>query len=205
MSPAPAVRATAAIRHLAIPVLAFAMRILLFPFAALLFALPAKADKFWFSDPAARQAAEGSLPDMIAGVLLSADADTYRIRTVGGELVLAKKSVVRVEKDGLTVEAIERAEKDAADALAAANRERELRRQIGAKEREIRAAEAAVKKGAKKPVDASAPTTDPAPTFDPVLDVAKPRDGRGDELRRLFEETGDRDLLRALRLHRRMR
>jgi len=181
------------------------MRILLFPLAALLFTVPAKADKFWFSDPAANRAAEGSLPDMIAGVLLGEDADVYRIRTVGGELVLAKKSVVRVEKDGLTVEAIERAEKEAADALAAANRERELRQQIGKKEREIRAAEAATKKGAGKPVEASAPATVEPPTFDPVLGVGKPRDGHADELRRSFELTGDRDLLRALRLHRRMR
>src|SRR5678816_1351488 len=159
---------------------------------------PAKADKFWFSDPAAQKdAVENSSPDYIQGVLLSEDADGYHIRVAGGELVLAKKLVFKVEKDDMTVDAIVKAEKASAEAQALANKERELQQQIARKERELKAAEASAHKGGAKAVDASlqtAPAPAPAP-FDPVLGVA---DGRGDVLRQTqlaFQETHDRDYL----------
>jgi hypothetical protein len=184
------------------------MRFLPLSACALLFALPAKADKFWFSDPAAaKNAPAGATPDCIQGVLLSEDATSYTIRIVGGELVLAKKSVVKVEKDGLTLENIVKAEKDAAEALALANKERGLQQELARKERELKAVEASARRSNARAVDASA-TTEPAPsTFDPVVGVAR---GVSDveaqlELKRLYEETRDQAYLTALRKLRRAR
>lgn len=185
------------------------MRFLPLTACALLFALPAKADKFWLSDPAAQKNAEATSPDILEGVLLAEDADGYHIRVVGGELVLAKKLVFKIEKDDLTVEAIVKAEKDAAEALALANKERELQQQIARKEREIRAAEATARKGGGKAAEASladAPQAAP-PVFDPVLGTSLGI-GRGNlllETKLAYEQTGDRTYLRTLRQLRRMR
>jgi hypothetical protein len=183
------------------------MRFIPLSACALLLALPAKADKFWFSDPAtAKNAPAGSSPDCLQGVLISEDATSYHIRVVGGELVLAKKSVVKVEKDGLTLENIQKSEKDAADALALANKERTLKQELDRKERELRAVEASARHGNARPVEASAPRPEVAPpTFDPVLGVAR---GVSDvatqlELKRLYEETGDQSYLTDLRRLRR--
>lgn len=149
------------------------MRILTLTLAALALAAPAQADTFWFSDPAARQdAPEGSQPDCIVGVLLGEDADGYRVRVVGGEVLLPKAAVVKIDKDDLTVAAIEQAEREAAEALAAANRERELRLQIGRKEREIRIAEAAMRKSSSAPTAGKPPAVE-EPAYDPVVGVAR--------------------------------
>jgi hypothetical protein len=182
------------------------MRILPLTACALAFALPAKADKFWLSDPATQP--EGSTPNYIHGVLLAEEGDAWRIRIVGGEVVLPKQAVFSVEKDDLTVDAITAAEKDAAEALAAANRERELQQEIARKERELRLAERAAKRSAQ-PAEASARPVAPAPApaYDPVLDVVPPA-GLA-ELQRAariaFEQTGDRAYLRELRRLRRLR
>lgn len=185
------------------------MRFLPLSACALLFALPAKADKFWLSDPAAnKNAPANSSPDVIQGVLLSEDATSYHVRIVGGELVLAKKRVFKVEKDGLTVDNIVKAEKDASEALALANKERGLKQELDRKERELKAAEATAHRGNAKPVDASMNTAEAAPsTFDPVVGVAR---GVSDaeaqlELKRLYEATRDQTYLTALRKLRRAR
>ncbi len=177
---------------------------------AALFALPAKADKFWLSDPADKDAAAGSSPNVIEGVLLAEDAEGYHIRVVGGELVLPKKAVFKVEKDDLSLDAIVKAETDGAEALAAADRERVLQQEIARKEREIRLTEAATRRASARPAEASAPAAAPAaaPVFDPVLDVA-PVPATLAELQRAarlaFEQTGDRAYLRELRQLRRLR
>jgi hypothetical protein len=186
------------------------MRTLPLVAVALLLAVPAKADKFWLSDPAAKDAAPGSTPNVIDGVLLAEDATSYHIRIVGGEIVLPKKAVFKVEKDDLSLDAIVKAEKDSADALAAANRERELQQQIASKEREIKLAEAASRRAAARPVEASAPAVVPATApaqYDPVLDIAPPTNLP--ELQRAarmaFEQTRDRAYLKELRQLRRLR
>lgn len=180
------------------------MRILPLTACALLFALPAKADKFWLSDPAAQDPA--STPHLIHGVLLGEDADGYHVRVVGGELVLAKASVFKIEKDDLTVAAIEKSEKDAAEALALADKERTLKQQIAAKERQLKAAEAAAKKSDARAVDASAAKAAPAEGYDPVLGVAVTnRKARAAELVAAYAATGDRAFLKALRQLRRYR
>ena len=96
------------------------MRILAPLLCALTCAVPAKADTYWFAEPPAATE-ENPVFDCIRGVLLSEDADNYVLRVVGGELTVAKKRVVRVDKDDLTVEAIAKMEADAAAALAKAN------------------------------------------------------------------------------------
>lgn len=73
--------------------------------------LPGTApDKFWL-DSAAGANAEGSRPAVVEGVLLGEDATSYHVRVAGGEIWLPKSQVVKVEKDGLTVEALEQQEK----------------------------------------------------------------------------------------------
>lgn len=92
------------------------MRILLLPLFALCLQVPAKADKFWLSDPAAQQnAPEGSTPNVIEGVLIAESDEGYHVRTVGGEILLPKKSVFRIEKDSLSIDAIIQQEQQAAE------------------------------------------------------------------------------------------
>ena len=193
--------------RLARHVLPFGMRFLPLTACALLFALPAKADKFWLSDPAAQKGAPAtSSPDLIHGVLLGEDADGYHIRIVGGEVVLPKKLVFKVEKDDLTLDAITKSEKDAAEALAAADKERALQQQVARKERQLKAAEAAAKRSETKPAEAAAPKAVAVDAFDPALGVAVL--GRGDLMREAqlaYEATGDRSYLKALRQLRRQR
>lgn len=176
------------------------MRIFSITACALLLALPAKADKFWLSDPAAQKnAAAGSSPDVIEGVLLAEDAEGYHIRIVGGELVLAKKSVFQVEKDGLTLDAIVKAEKDAAEALALANQERGLQAAVTKKEREVRAAEASARKSDTKATEGKAVEAG----FDPVVDRAPSRTDLVRDAMLAYESTRDRAYLRAARQLRR--
>ena len=103
------------------------MRLIPLIVCTLLLSVPAKADKFWLEDPEShKNAAAGSSPAVIEGVLLSEDADGYHVRTVGGEVVLAKKSVFKIEKDGLTLDAIVKAEGAKAQANQAADQERQM-------------------------------------------------------------------------------
>lgn len=152
------------------------MRFPLLCAAALLFALPAKADKFWLVDPAAaKNATAGSSPEVIEGVLIGQDQDGYHVRIVGGELLLAKKSVFKVEKDELTIEAIVKAEQAAAAKADAQNRDRELQQAEARKVRDIQILEAAARR-TKAEVQAAQAQQVPAPQagFDPVLGVMRP-------------------------------
>jgi hypothetical protein len=142
----------------------------------LLFALPAKADKFWLADPAAaKNTAAGSSPEVIEGVLVAEDQDAYHIRVVGGELLLAKKSVFKVEKDGLTLEAVVKAEKEAAEKAVAQNRDRELQQTEARKVRDIQVLEASARRTRAEVAEAQAQPVAPAaqPVFDPVLGVVR--------------------------------
>lgn len=177
---------------------------------ALLLTAPAKADKFWLSDPNAKaEAPADSSPDVIEGVLLAEDDDGYHIRTVGGELVLAKDSVFKIEKDGLTVDAIVKAEGDSQEALAQADRERRLAQDVARTERQIRVAEASARRAARA-VEADTGALDEAPApagFDPVLGVAA-RDGQYALMRDAqlaWTLTKDRRYLKLLRQLRRLR
>jgi hypothetical protein len=183
------------------------MRILPLSICALVFALPAKADKFWLTDPAAQKTASpGSSPEVVDGVLIAEDADNYHVRVAGGEMVLPKKAVFKIEKDDLTIETIVKGEKESAEKLALANRERVLKQQIAQKERDVRVAEASAKRSAKA-VEASSSKSEPVVPvagFDPVIGRATV--SSGDMVRQAllaYELTGDRAYLRAARQLRR--
>jgi hypothetical protein len=143
--------------------------------AALLALAPAaRADKFYFTtaDEDAK-ASEGSSASFVEGVLLKEESGFYFVRVEGGEIQLPKASVVRIEKDGLTVAQLEERERAAAERLAAANRDR----------RDVQAAEASTRKEA---AEAAAPAPQRElqvvvdfqglipnfrfKTFDPILD-----------------------------------
>lgn len=187
------------------------MRLIPLIACTLLLSVPAKADKFWLEDPEShKNAAAGSSPAVIEGVLLAEDADNYHVRTVGGEVWLAKKSVVKVEKDGLTVEAIAKAEADAAKANQAADQERQMAQAAERRAAQVKAVEASARREAAAPVEAAAPA--PAPieaAYDPIIDVIPSRTGvtHTELLRELtlaYELTGRRDILKALRIARRL-
>lgn len=166
----------------------------------------AKADRFWLSDPAAK-VPEGSAPNCIDGVLLAEGADGYHVRVVGGEVLLPKAAVFRVEKDGLTIEQIVQREQELASA----------RTPAGAPA----AVPAAAKKSAAAPVEATAkrseavpaPAAAPAPGkvdvgYDPVLHRKQPAPGASvadlrAELQLAWTLTKDKRYLIALRQLRR--
>ena len=113
----------------------------------------------------------------------------------------------KIEKDGLTLEAIAKTEKDTSETLTAANKEREMVRDIKKRERDVKVAEASARRSAR-PVEASARRSDaqpaPAPAYDPVLDVV-PQQAPLDPLaaKLAFEQTGDRSYLKLMRQLRR--
>jgi hypothetical protein len=179
------------------------MRILAPLLCALTCAVPAKADTYWFAEPPAATE-ENPVLDCIRGVLLSEDADNYVLRVVGGELTVAKKRVVRVDKDDLTVEAIAKMEADAAAALAKANEERELSQQIARTTLDVAVADAAARRDG--PVAPPAPAQAPVAPFDPVLGairfagVSKAQLIREATLRfRQTRSAADRRLMREVR------
>ena len=177
---------------------------------ALVLAVPAKADKFWLSDPDKQeQAAPGSTPDVVEGVLLLEDEAGYHVRVVGGEVVLPKASVFRVDADDMTLEAVTKAEGEARVRGARADEERRLAQQVRRTEREVRAAEAAARRSARA-VDASASRSRSvaAERFDAVLGVATGENTQFEEMREAraaWSRTGDRRYLEQLRRLRRLR
>lgn len=182
------------------------MRCLLLTATALLFALPAKADKFWLSDPA-ENAEAGSSPNVIDGVLVAENDDGYQIRVVGGEVFLAKKSVFKVEKDGLSLDDIAKAEQKAADASAAAERERLMAQAAAARAAKVKVAEASAGRSEAKAVDAAEMKV-PAPAgFDPVVrrTTGTPQSDLVRDAQVAWSLTKDRRYLKILRQLRRMR
>jgi hypothetical protein len=186
------------------------MRLIPLVVCSLLLSVPAKADKFWLEDPEShKNAAAGSSAAVIEGVLISEDADGYHIRTVGGEVVLSKKSVFRVDKDGLTVDAIVKAETDAAKTSQAADQERQMAQAAERRAAQVKAVEAAARREAAAPAEASAPAPAPVEAYDPIVDVVPSRAGiSGAELVRdltlAYEVTRNRFYLKPLRIARRL-
>ncbi|MGC6489605.1 MAG: hypothetical protein ACON4Z_18310 [Planctomycetota bacterium] len=182
------------------------MRYLPLLFGALLLAAPAKADKFWLSDPDAQAAAApGSSPDVLEGVLLAEEDGWLRIRVAGGEVRLPKSAVFRVDPDNLDLAAIRAAEQAAAADGARADEQRRARQR---QRREVRVAEASALRDARV-VEAVAPRrAAPSPRFDPVLGVTTGVDSQLKQMRaaeRAFALTRDRRYLKQLRRLRRLR
>jgi hypothetical protein len=185
------------------------MRILPFVLGILLLQVPAHADKFWLSDPAAKPA-EGSVADVVHGVLIAESDEGYHVRVVGGELILPKSSVWKIEKDDLSIDAIVKTEQDQADQLAAADRERQMAQAAARRARDVRAVEASASKAVDAAARATEPAVEPQPQFDPVVGVV-PEVGTMNqpallrELQLAWNLTHDRSYLKLLRQVRRMR
>ena len=186
------------------------MRFLPLILGALVLAVPAKADKFWLSDPAEQEkAAPGSAPDVVHGVLLLEDEAGYHVRVVGGEVVLPKASVFRVDSDDLTLEAVTAAEAESKGRGARANEERRLAQQVRRAERDVRIAEASARRSARSTAQASGTRrTAESERFDPVVGVSTGPNAQFEEIRAAraaWSRTGDRRYLRELRRLRRLR
>lgn len=179
------------------------MRTIPLVLGVLALAAHAKADKFWLEDPAvAAKATEGSSAAIIEGVLVAEKDGLYEIRTVGGTLFLAKASVFRIDRDDLTVEKVASAEQDAASALDAANQERRMLAEASSRERNLRAVEASVRR-----TEAPAPVQQVDLGFDPVLGIdldAVDMNTLRLQLRNTYNQTRDRNYLKAIRQLRRM-
>lgn len=183
------------------------MRIL--PLALLLGAVlapTARADKFHLGDAnAEKRVAAGANPDVLEGVLLAESATQYHVRIVGGEIWLQKRLVYKVERDGLTLADIVRAE------AALARQQQEAPAAVDAAVQGMRGrpVEAAVATPADvAPVAAAVAPV--APAFDPVIGRAVSGAALGDaglqrELKFAYSMTGDRQYLKLLRQVRRMR
>ncbi len=133
---------------------------------------PAAADRFHFSAPDAEEMQQR----IIEGVLLKEENGNYVIRVEGGEITVPKSTVQKIEKDGLTVAKLEEREKNAREALAQANLEREAARRAEATVREnlresARAAEASASR-ASEVVEETAGVA----IYDPVIGRVSPID-----------------------------
>ena len=178
----------------------------------LLLQVPAKADKFWLSDPnAPKNSAEGSMPNIITGVLIAESDEGYHVRIVGGEVILPKKSVRKIEKDDLSIDAIVKMEKDNAAAQDAANKERAMAQAAARRAADVKAVEAASKRAAAPapaPAAAEVPATSPA-GFDPIVGVDRSVQGMSNvemqrDMQLAWTLTKDRRYLVALRQLRRL-
>lgn len=192
------------------------MRILLLPLVALCLQVPAKADKFWLSDPAAQKnAPEGSLPNLVEGVLIAESDEGYHVRIVGGEVLLPKKSVFRIEKDDLSIAAIVKQEQAAASQRAAAEEAAPKAVPATARRKSAKAEAKEATAQRREPTETPAPvpaSAQPkASTFDPVIGrEVPPTDGLSQadlmaELQLAWTMTKDKRYLVALRQLRRMR
>ncbi|HEX5051628.1 MAG TPA: hypothetical protein VFZ65_07655 [Planctomycetota bacterium] len=181
------------------------MRLIPLTLGILFLQAPAKADKFWLADPANQKTAvEGSSPDYIEGVLIAESDEGYHIRVVGGEVLLPKASVFKIEKNALSIDDIVKAEQEAAKANEAANREREMANAAAQRKQQIRAVEASAPRRSEGSV---APAAQP---FDPVIGVVPNPEAMSDEMLQrevslAFELTRDRRYLKMLRQLRRLR
>jgi hypothetical protein len=177
----------------------------------LLVCAPAKADKFWLTDPNSKQSSvAGSSPNLIKGVLVAEDDGNYHVRIVGGKILLAKKSVFKIEKDDLTLDAIIKAETDSKEIGRAANDSRRESQQSQQRIRAVRIANFSARRRGKA-VEASSNRIDATVTtksFDPVLGAASGNNSQYEMMRDAqvaWSQTKDRRYLKLLRQLRRMR
>lgn len=177
--------------------------------AALLLQPAARADKFWFESPDAKDRVEGSLPAVVEGVLLGEQDGQYWIRVVGGEIRVPKALVVKIESDSLTVAAIEAQEHMAAQAAA----ERAALAQEARARREAAAAEAVARRSEAAPAPETptfAEGVAPVRVFDPVIGALRTAQPISDydlmrDLELAYSMTGDRSYVKLLRKMRRLR
>lgn len=134
------------------------------------------ADRFYFgTEDAAEKMVEGE-PDYLEGVLLKEEDGFYVIRVQGGEVRVPKASVRKIEKDGLTADAIAEREKADAEYLAEANalRSQMIVAEASARRERIREARAAEASAVREPVLVEAAVPVATPVYDPVLGLIYP-------------------------------
>jgi|GEM_PF-5825286 len=188
------------------------MRNLSLLFSAALLAAPANADQFWLTDrSSAANAAAGSSPEVIEGVLLADEGGYYRVRVAGGEVFLRKSTVFAVEKDDLNVEAIVAAEVANKAEGERANRERGAAQSTSrSRSRNPRAERRGSRAGDEaRVVEASLTRSAASPSsFDPVVGAVANGDRQQELMRaaeRAYALTKDRRHLKQLRRLRRLR
>lgn len=195
------------------------MRFLLPALLGLCITSAARADTFWLSDPK-EKLPEGASHRTLTGVLLAQSDEGYHVRIVGGEVLLPKSAVYRIDKDSLSLDDIVQQEQAAAARAAVAEQERQAQRAARQAEaatapRAMRAvpAEASFENGGRaEPVDPAAEDRPSMPLqsghYDPVLHRFVPAPGQltTTQLRRelafAWRVTRDpryRDALRQLR------
>ncbi|MBK8098234.1 MAG: hypothetical protein IPK26_14070 [Planctomycetes bacterium] len=174
--------------------------------AALLLAPAARADKFYLGTAEeAKKVAEGSNPTTIEGVLLAETDTHYHIRVVGGEVVLEKKGVFKVEKDAMTVADIVKVEKDLADKSAAEAKARDASKPVEAAGAGLRGKPVEAAVGGEAVADGKPAVGEPA-GFDPVVGKVVGGDAALiDEVEAAWTLTKDRKYLKLLRKLRRAR
>ena len=177
----------------------------------LLICAPAKADKFWLTDPNTKQSSvAGSSPNLIEGVIVAEKDGLYHVRIVGGMVMLAKKSIFKVEKDDLTLDAIIQAEADSKESGNAANASRRAAQSSQRSIRVVRSTNAPTSRKATA-MEASTSRSVAAVTnnnFNPVLGVARGNSSQHEMMRdakNSWNRTKDRHFLKLLRQLRRMR
>lgn len=109
------------------------------------------ADKFYFGTAQEAEKLQAGTPDVVEGVLLREENGTYVIRVEGGEIHVPKDSIYKIEKDDLTVAAIEQRERASRERLARADEERRrlLAAEASRRVEGVHPAEAATRRGAE--------------------------------------------------------
>lgn len=144
------------------------MRALPFALLSLCLCGTAKADRFWLSDPDAKLP-DGVAPTIVEGVLLAQSDEGYHVRIVGGEVLLPKSAVKRIDKDTLSIEAIVALEAQAA-AAAPAPSPALASAPASAPRRRARPVDATASSATAAPTPAAAPVGSEQPTgYDPIL------------------------------------
>ncbi|MEC7724552.1 MAG: hypothetical protein VYD05_03480 [Planctomycetota bacterium] len=178
------------------------MRLPLLCVTAFLIAAPARADRFWLTDPDdAAKAASGSSPAVIEGVLLAEEGGYYQIRVIGGEVRIPKAAVFKVESDAQTLETLAAAEAAGQEQRTQDDRDRRERQRSRRAGRD-RAPRARVAEASFSRPEA------PARPYEPELGVSSNDNGhlqRMQDAERAFAQTRDRRYLKLLRRLRRMR
>lgn len=177
--------------------------------AAALLGPRAMADKFYVGAANDPKQAEGSAAEYISGVLIDETKIEYHIRIVGGEITLPKNRVLRVEKDGLTLDAVVRSEKDRSERLLAEDADRRRTQADTADAAARWRIERTATEATVRPSDVGGPAPVVAPGFDPVLGTAVPSGAISEgelrlQLRAAYDQTQDRTWLKQLRQLRRL-
>lgn len=131
---------------------------------------PALADRFYFGDAQTESKIEDGTADYVDGVLVHAEDGMFTIRVVGGVLEIPETMVYKIERDMLTVKAIQSREQDQAEELARAN----ASRQAWQAERDRARRERAEARRALEEIEAElaeeeAEPEAPAPAYDPII------------------------------------